>query len=80
MGRKKNILNKPAGSPECIWDAGPGLATKIILMCRGREPCLFEMLIQVKAHFEECRRTDPNDSELFGELMEGYKFQIISIS
>ena len=33
MGRKKNILNKPAGSPECIWDAGLGLATKTILMC-----------------------------------------------
>jgi len=35
MGRKKNILNKPAGSPECIWDAGLGLATELILMCRG---------------------------------------------
>jgi len=33
MGRKKNILNKPAGSLECIWDAGLGLATKPILMC-----------------------------------------------
>lgn len=33
MGRKKNILNKPAGSPECIWDAGLGLATKTIPMC-----------------------------------------------
>lgn len=33
MGRKKNIFNKPAGSPECIWDAGLGLAARAILMC-----------------------------------------------